>query len=238
VGTGSTGTSSISVGGDGAGSFTLLAEEVSLSPDVTPVTADRVSVKVRRMDIPRLRAFQGAALAGAALSLFGRRVHGLPLSLLVGAFSIVVVFALVLGLRSYRWLGRREIVFEKDHLLVGEGGPAVHRRDLRMWALGEGEVRLYAADSTYLWRFLAGDGQLDVFRAELTKTFGQPRIVVRRGSPRRRALGLGLAVAGAGAFPAGVSADLYELALVGLLVAAFAFTSFIYSSQKVLRPEP
>lgn len=98
------------------------------------------------MDIPRFRAFQGATLAGVALSLFGRRVPGLPLGVLVGAFSIVVVIALVLGLRSYRWLGRREIVFEKDHLLVGEGGPAVHRRDLRMWALGEGEVRLYAAD--------------------------------------------------------------------------------------------
>jgi membrane protein implicated in regulation of membrane protease activity len=201
------------------------------------MSADRVSVKVRRMDIPRFRAFQVAALAGAALSLFGRRVPGLPLSLLVGAFSIVVVIALVLGLRAYRWLGRRDIVFEKDHLLVGEGGQAVHRRDLRMWALGEGEVRLYAVDSTYVWRFLAGDGQLDAFRAKLTKTFGQPRIVVRRGSRRRRALGLGLAIAGAGAFPVGVSADLYELALVGLLVAAFAFTSFMFSSQKVLRPE-
>ena len=163
---------------------------------------------------------------------------GLPLAVLVGAFSIVVVIALVLGLRSYRWLGRREILFEKDHLLVGEGGQAVHRRDLRMWAVGEGEVRLYAADSTFLWRFLAGDGQLDVFRAKLTKTFGQPKILVRRGSRRRRAIGLGLVFAGVGAFPLGVSADLYPLALVGLLVAAFAFTSFMYSSQKVLRPEP
>ena len=38
--------------------------------------------------------------------------------------------------------------------------------------------------------------------------------------------------------PLGVSADLYPLALVGLLVAAFAFTSFMFSSQKVLRPQP
>jgi hypothetical protein len=157
---------------------------------------------------------------------------------LVGAFSIVVVIALVLGLRSYRWLGRREIVFEKDDLLVGEGGPAVHRRDLRMWALGEGEVRLYAADFAFVWRFLAGDDQLDVFRAKLTKTFGQPKILVRRGSRRRRAIGLGLAIAGAGAFSVGLGAGLHELALVGVLVAAFAFTSFMHSSQKVLRPAP
>jgi hypothetical protein len=202
------------------------------------MTADRVSVKVRRMDIPRFRAFQVAAFAGIALSLFGRRVPGLPLSVLVGVFSIVVVIALVLGLRSYQWLGRREIVFEKDHLLLGEGGPAVHRRDLRMWALGEGEVRLYAVDFAFVWRFLTVKGQLDVFRAKLTPTFGRPRIVVRRGSRRRRAMALGLAFAGAGAFPVGLSVDLYELALVGLLVAAFAFTSFMYSSQKVLRSDP
>lgn len=202
------------------------------------MTADRASVKVRRMDIPRFRAFQVAALAVAALSLFGRRVPGLPLAVLVGAFAIVVVIALVLGLRSYRWLGRREIVFEKDHLLVGAGGPAVHRRDLRMWALGEGEVRLYAVGFAFVWRFLASDDQLGVFRAKLTPTFGRPRIVVRRGSRRRRAIGLGLAFAGIGAFPVGLSTDLYELALVGLLVAALAFTSFVYSSQKVLRPEP
>lgn len=190
------------------------------------------------MDVPRLRTFQVAASAGVALSVFGRRVPGVPVSVLEGAFSIVVFIAVVLGLRAYRWLGRREIVFEKDHLLVGEGGPAVHRRDLRMWALGEGEVRLYAADFTFVWRFLADRSQLDEFRAKLTKTFGQPRIVVRRGSRRRRGIAVGLAFTGAGAFPVGLSADLYEFALVGLLVAAFAFTSFMYSSQKVLRPEP
>jgi membrane protein implicated in regulation of membrane protease activity len=202
------------------------------------MTADRVSVKVRRMDIPRFRAFQVAAFAGIALSLFGRRVPGLPLSVLVGVFSIVVVIALVLGLRSYQWLGRREIVFEKDHLLLGEGGPAVHRRDLRMWALGEGEVRLYAADSAFVWKFLAGDDQLEVFRAKLTTMFGRPRILVRRGSRRRRAMGVGLAFAGAGAFAVGLGAELNALGLVGVLVAAFAFTSFMFSSQKVQRPEP
>jgi hypothetical protein len=202
------------------------------------MNAERVSVKVRRMDIPRFRAFQVAAMAGVALSVFGRRVPGLPLGVWVGAFSSVVVAALVLGLRSYRWLGRRELLFEQDHLRVGEGGPAVHRRDLRMWALGEGEVRLYAADFAFLWRFLAGDGQLDVFRAKLTTTFGPPKILVRRGSRRRRALGVALAVAGAGAFAVGLGAQLNVLALVGLLVAAFAFTSFMVSSQKVLRPEP
>src|SRR4051812_13005571 len=88
------------------------------------------------------------------------------------------------------------------------------RRSPEDRALGEGEVRLYAVDFAFVWRFLAGDGQLDVFRAKLTKTFGQPRIVVRRGSRRRRAVGLGLAFAGLGAFPVGLSADLYELALV------------------------
>jgi hypothetical protein len=192
------------------------------------MTVERVSVKVRRMDIPRFRAFQVAAMAGVALSVFGRRVPGLPLSVLVGAFSIVVVAALALGLGSYRWLGRREILFEQDRLLVGEGGPAVHRRDLRM----------YATDFAFLWRFLAGDGQLDVFRAKLTTTFGQPKILVRRGSRRRRTMGIGLAVAGAGAFAVGLGAELNVLALVGLLVVAFAFSSFMFSSQKVLRREP
>ena len=190
------------------------------------------------MDIPRLRAFQVAALAGAALSLFGRRVPGLPLGVLVGAFAIVVVIAVVLGLRSYRWLGRREIVFEKDHLLVGAGGQAVHRRDLRMWALGEGEVRLYAVGFAFVWRFLASDDQLGVFRAKLTPMFGRPRIVVRRGSRRRRAIGLGLAFAGAGAVAVGLAAELNELALMGVLVVPLAFTSFMFSSQKVLLPEP
>lgn len=190
------------------------------------------------MDIPRFRAFQVAALAGVALSLFGRRVPGLPLSVLVGAFSIVVVIALVLGLRSYRWLGRREIVFEKDQLLVGAGGPAVNRRDLRMWALGEGEVRLYAVGFAFVWRFLASDDQLGVFRAKLTPTFGRPRIVVRRGSRRRRAIALGLAFAGAGAVVVGLIAELNELALLGVVVVPLAFTSFMFSSQKVLRPEP
>jgi hypothetical protein len=199
------------------------------------MTADRVFVKVRRMDIPRFRAFQVAAFAGVALSLFGRRVSGVPLSVVVGVFSIVVLIAVVLGLRSYRWLGRREIVFEKDRLLVGEGGRAVYRRDLRMWALGEGEVRLYATDFAFVWRFLASDGQLDVFRAKLT-TFGRPRLLVRRGSRRGRAVGGGLAITGAGAFSVGLGAHLYELALVGVLVAAFSFTSFMFSSQKVLRP--
>jgi hypothetical protein len=200
--------------------------------------ADRVPVKVRRIDIPRFRAFQVAALVGVALSLFGRRVHGLPLSVLVGVFSLVVIIALVLGLRSYRWLGRREIVFEKDQLLVGDGGPAVRRRDLRMWALGEGEVRLYATDLAFVWRFLARDGQLEIFTAKLTTTFGRPRILVRRGTRRRRAMGAGLAFAGAGAAAVGLSTDLSELGLVGVLVASFAFSSFIFSSQKVLRPEP
>ena len=190
------------------------------------------------MDVPKARAFQVAALMGAALSLFGRRVPGLPLSTLTGAFSIVIVIALVLGLRAYRWLGRREIVFEKDHLLVGKGGTAVHRRDLQMWALGEGEVRLYAVDFAFVWRFLAGDDQLDVFRAKLTPTFGQPKIVVRRGSPLRRALGVGLTFAGAGSVAVGLGAELNELTLVGALVAAFAFSSFMFSSQKVMRPEP
>jgi hypothetical protein len=100
--------------------------------------------------------------------------------------------------------------------------------------VGEGEVRLYASGFAVVWRFLAGDDQLDVFRAKLTTTFGQPKILVRRGSRRRRAIGLGLAFA----FAVGLSADLNELALVGVLVAAFAFTSFTISSQKVLRPEP
>ncbi len=178
--------------------------------------------------------FQVAAAAVVVLSVVGRRVHSFPFSVFVGAFLV----ALVLGLRSCRWLGRREIVFEKDHLLVGEGGPAVHRRDLRMWALGEGEVRLYAADFGFVWRFLAGDGQLDLFRAKLTATFGRPRILVRRGSRRRRAIGVGLAFAGAGAFAVGLGADLNALGLVGVLVAAFAFSSFMISSQRVLRPEP
>jgi hypothetical protein len=182
-----------------------------------------VFVKVRRMDIRRFRAFQVAAFAGVALSLFGRRVPGVPLSVLVGAFSIVVVIAFVLGLRSYRWLGRREIVFDKDHLLVGKGGQAVDRHDLRMWGLGEGEVRLYATDFAFVLRYLASEGQLDVSRAKLT-TFGRPRILVRSGSRRGRAIGVGLAIAGAGPFPVGLGAPLYELALVGVLVAAFAFT--------------
>jgi hypothetical protein len=193
--------------------------------------------KVRRMDVPRFRAFQVAASAVVAFSLFGRRVPGLPLSILMGAFSIVVVIALFLGLRAYRWLGRREIVFEKDHLLVGEGGPAVHRRELRMWALGEGEVRLYAADFTFVWRFLASDPQLGVFRSKLTKMFGQPKLVVRRGSPLMRAIGLGLTFTGVGAVAFGVGAELNELTLVGALVAPVAFSSLMFSSQKVLRPE-
>jgi hypothetical protein len=107
-----------------------------------------------------------------------------------------------------------------------------------MWALGEGEVRLYAADSAFVWKFLAGDDQLEVFRAKLTTMFGRPRILVRRGSRRRRAMGVGLAFAGAGAFAVGLGAELNALGLVGVLVAAFAFTSFMFSSQKVQRPEP
>ena len=189
------------------------------------------------MDIPRFRAFQVAAFVGVALSLFGRRVPGVPLSVLVGAFSIVVVIAVVLGLRSYRWLGSREFAFEKDHLLVGEGGPSVHRRDLRMWAIGEGEVRLYGADFASVWRFLATDSRLDIVRAKLATTFGRPRILVRRGSRRRRAIGIGLAFAGIGAVVVGLSAELDALGLLGVLVAAFAFTSVMFSSQKVLRRE-
>ena len=100
------------------------------------MTADQVSVKVRRLDIPRFRVFQVAAGAGIALSVIGRRVQGFPFSVCVSEY----VIALFLGLRAYGWLGRRDIAFLADHILIGEGGPPLHPRDVRMWGVGEGEV--------------------------------------------------------------------------------------------------
>lgn len=200
------------------------------------MTADHVSVKVRRLDIPRFRVFQVAAGAGIALSVIGRRVQGFPFSVCVSEY----VIALFLGLRAYGWLGRREIVFLADHILIGEGGPPVHPRDVRMWGVGEGEVRFYAADFTFVWRLLLpDDGQLEVFRARLTKPFGRPRILARRGSRRRRTVAVGLAFAGAGAFALGLrlGTAFYGLGFLGVLTAAFALSSFLISSQKVLRRE-
>lgn len=198
------------------------------------MTADRVPVKVRRLDVARLRGFQVAASAVVGLSVVGRRVHSFPFSVFVGVALVVVV----LGLRAYRWLGRREIVFEEDHILVGDGGPTVQPRELRMWAIGEGEVRLYAANFSFVWLFLADGAQLDALRAKLTKIFGRPRLLVRRGSRRARALAGGLALAGAGVCAAGLGADAMALGFSGGLVAPFAFSAFMILSQKVLRHPP
>ena len=114
----------------------------------------------------------------------------------------------------------------------------MHPRDCRMWVLGEGEIRFYAADFSFVWRFLADDSQLEVFRARLTKTFGRPMTLVRRGSRRRRAIAGGLAFAGAGTFALALGAGFNALGLVGVLVAGFALSSFLIYSLKVLRREP
>ncbi|MES1206251.1 MAG: hypothetical protein ABUS79_09970 [Pseudomonadota bacterium] len=191
-----------------------------------------MTVKVRRLNIPRLRLFQISAAAGIALSVMARRVDGFPLSVCAAG----LVIALVLGLRSYQWLGHRQIIFAGDHLLIGEGGQAVLPGDLRMWVIGEGEVRLYTADFKFVWRFRATDSQLEVFRAKLTKPFGHPRILVRRGPRRRRAIAAGVTLAAIAAAVIGVATGLNALGLVAILVTAFAFGSFMTASQKVLAP--
>jgi hypothetical protein len=196
------------------------------------MTTDRVSVKVRRLDVARLRLFQVVASAVVVVSVVGRRVHSFPFGVFVG----VAMLALVLGLRAYRWLGRREIVFQGDHILIGDGGPAVQPRELRMWAIGEREVRLYAANFSFVWRFLGDGAQLDALRAKLTKVFGRPQLLVRRGSRRARAVAGGLALAGAGVCAGGLGADAMALGFSGGLVVPFAFSAFMILSQKVLRP--
>jgi hypothetical protein len=179
------------------------------------MTADREPAKVRRLDVARLRVFQVAASAVVVLPVVGRRVHSFPFGVFVGvamiALALALVLVLVLGLRAYRWLGRREIVFQGDHILVGDGGPAVQPRELRMWAIGEGEVRLYAANFSFVWLFLADGARLDALRAKLTKMFGRPRLLVRRGSRRVRGVAGALALAGAGVCAAGLGADAMAL---------------------------
>lgn len=198
------------------------------------MTADRVPVKVRRLDVARLRVFQVAASAVVVLSVVGRQIHAFRLSVFVG----VAMVALVLGLRAYRWLGRRDIVFEGDHILVGNGGPTVQPRELRMWAAGEGAVRLYAADFCFVWLFRADGARLDALRAKLTKIFGRPRLLVRRGSRRARAIAGALTLAGVGVCAAGLGADAMALGFSGGLVVPFAFSAFMILSQKVLRAPP
>lgn len=198
------------------------------------MTADRVPVKVRRLDVARLRVFQVTASAVVLFSVVGRRVHSFPFGVFVG----VAMVALVLGLRVYRWLGRREIVFEGDHIRVGDGGPAVQPRELRMWAIGEREVRLYTANFSFVWMFLADGAQLDALRAKLTKMFGRPRLLVRRGSRRARAVAGGLALAGTGVCAAGLGADAMALGFSGGVIVPFAFSALMILSQKVLRPAP
>ena len=196
------------------------------------MSPDQVTVKVRRLNVPRLRVFQIAAAAAIALSVMFRRVDGFPLSVCAGGMLI----AMVLGLRSYQWLGYRQIIFAGDHLLIGEGGQPLHRGDLRMWVIGAGEVRLYEADFKYVWRFLASDSQLEVFRSKLTKPFGHPKILVRRGSRRRRAIAAAVTLTAVGTAGVGIGAGLNALGLVSLLATALAFGSFMTASQKVLRP--
>jgi len=68
--------------------------------------------------------------------------------------------------------------------------------------------------------------------------FGRPRLLVRRGSRRARAVAGGLALAGAGVCAAGLGADAMALGFSGGLVVPFAFSAFMILSQKVLRPPP
>jgi hypothetical protein len=201
--------------------------------------ADRVPVKVRRLDVPRFRLFQLAAVAMVGLSALGRQARGLRVGVFAGVvavFAALFVAALVLGLRAYRWLGRQELAFEEDQVLIGDG-LAVRGQDVRMWAVGEGEARLYDADSRFVWRFLVDDQRLETLRANLTKIFGVSRLIVRRGSRRARSVAGGLVLAGLALFAAGVGADSPALGWSAVPVVVLAFASFMLQSQKMVRPE-
>jgi hypothetical protein len=170
-----------------------------------------------------------------ALPVLWRRVPDFPLSVCLCGFSIVFF----LLFRSFQWLGRREINVLGSHVVIGGGGPTLHRSDIRRWALGEGEARFYTKDLKFIWRFRADQSQLEVLR-KLTEPFGRPRTIVRRGSRRKRAIAASLALAGAVTTPLAVHSgpDFYMLGFVAILVTAFAFGSFVDASRRVLYSEP
>jgi len=196
---------------------------------------DRVPVKVRRLDVARFRVFQVGAAAASGLAVLARRAPWVPVWIVAGA---AMTIAIALGLRSYRWLGRRDLSFDSDQIFVGEGGAVVRARDVRLWAAGEGEVRVHTNTGDTVWRFLAEDTSLDILRAKLARMCGRPRRLVPRGSPRARAAVGGLALAAGALFAAGVGASSPALGFSAVAVLSVLLGAFFHLSRKVVRPAP
>lgn len=205
-----------------------------------PETPDRASLsigsalaKVRRLDVLRFTAFQLAAPVAIAGGIAARRTTCSPVEILAcGVFAI----GFLMWWRSYKRFGRQVLLFHGDHFVLGQDGDVVRAHDIKLWAADDRDVRVYSRDGRFVWLLVVDAAQIAALGASLTKMCGRPWRLVPRGTRLGRAIGGAMGVGGLGLVVVAFSGDLFALVLVGILLMSLGFSSYAYSSLRVVRP--
>jgi hypothetical protein len=203
------------------------------TPDIASLSIGGASAKVRRLDVLRFTAFQLAAPVAIAAGIAARRTTCSPVEILAcGLFAI----SFLMWWRSYKRFGRQVLLFRGDHFVLLEDGDVVRTRDVKLWAADDRDIRVYSRDERFVWLLGVDATQLAALCASLTKMCGRPWRLVPRGSRLARAIGGAMGVGGLGLVVVAFSGNLFALVLVGILLMSLGFSSYAYSSLRVVRP--
>jgi len=204
-----------------------LRGNISADADTTGFDGREVDAKIVRYNIARLRLGQLLLPIAVVTTVAARRFPSLFTALLAIG---VQASALTLFLSAARRFGWQRVVREDGGLSIGSTDARIERHRVHRWTINNGLARLYGLEQSYKLRARNGaDGELSAF---LSRCFGPPLTLRRRGSFRARMLALGVALCGLVGGALAIGVGITWLAVVSPLALIFGIATLGALSQR------
>jgi hypothetical protein len=186
-----------------------------------------MKVKVVRIDVARWTTGQFLVSLGLAVNVIARRWGSLAFKLGTVVFWVVVSLMM---LRARRHLGWRDLRAGEGQIRLGDS--KIARTAFLYWVRNEGVARLTGGVTGWILRARQGEGA--ALEAALTRAFGPPLPLRRRGTPLARATAAGLSFGGLAVFGLGVGADTPAVGFAGAIAAVLAMGAWSMLSRRVV----
>lgn len=154
-------------------------------------------------------------------------VFTVALALAVQALSLGCFFT------AGKRFGWQRLAFARGAVTIGSTEAPIERNKVHQWTIVGGLARLYGSKQSYALRARAGSEPQ--FSAFLTKRFGPPTALRRRGSLRARMIALAAGVAGAIGIVSALSLGITWLAVISPLALIAGIATFGALSQRTTR---